>query len=242
MAKRFIDTGIFNDSWFMGLSVSNKLFFIYLITNCDHAGIIDLNIKLAEFQTGIKGLANSLLTVIKEFDNRLIRLSDNYYFIPKFIKYQYPNGLSNNVKAQLSVINKLKEFNLFDDSNQTVKQELANSLLTVQDIDIDKDKDKDKDKQTVKIETKNDLHPLQKYVIDNFPNVSKLKTQLTKQNCIELLKNYSKETVKNVLMSMENKKDLNKKYTSVYLTCNNWCENDNSKDIIQQEPKEHYFN
>jgi len=54
MAKRFIDTALFDDSWFMDLSVENKLFFVYLITNCDHAGIIDLNLKLAEFKTGIK--------------------------------------------------------------------------------------------------------------------------------------------------------------------------------------------
>jgi len=104
MAKRFIDTALFDDSWFMDLSVENKLFFVYLITNCDHAGIIDLNLKLAEFKTGIKGLLNSFQTVSKEFGNRLIFLRDNYYFVPKFIKYQYPNGLNEKRLIFITIV------------------------------------------------------------------------------------------------------------------------------------------
>jgi hypothetical protein len=49
MAKRFYDTGIFQDSWFSDLSKDGKLLFFYLISRCNHAGIIDLNLKLAEF-------------------------------------------------------------------------------------------------------------------------------------------------------------------------------------------------
>ena len=66
MAKRFIDTGMFDDSWFMHLSSDSKLTFIYLITNCDHAGIIDLNVSLMEFKTKIKGLEKS-----KSFNSKI---------------------------------------------------------------------------------------------------------------------------------------------------------------------------
>lgn len=146
MAKRFIDTNLFTDSWFMNLPPESKLFYIYLITNCDHAGIIDLNIRLAEFQTGIKGLANSLETVIEQFgEKRIIHIRENYYFLPKFICYQYPNGLNSSVKAHHSVIDRLKSFQLTKQYNETLKQGLNNSLVTVQDKDIDKDKDKVKD-------------------------------------------------------------------------------------------------
>ena len=154
MAKRFIDTTLFDDSWFMKLKPSTKLVFIYFITNCDHAGIIDFNIELAEFKTKIKGLASSWSTVAKELDNHLVTLRDNYYFMPSFIKFQYSKGLNANVKPQLSVINRLKEFNLFDEENKTVIKGLSNSYLTVQD----KDKDKDKDKDIVKDMNK-DLYP-----------------------------------------------------------------------------------
>ena len=146
MAKRFIDTNLFTDSWFMNLPPESKLFYIYLITNCDHAGIIDLNIRLAEFQTGIKGLSNSLETVIKQFgEKRIFHIKENYYFLPKFVCYQYPNGLSNSVKTHISILERLDFFNVTKQYNQTLRQGLGNSLITVQDKDIDKDKDKDKD-------------------------------------------------------------------------------------------------
>ncbi|MCK9326339.1 MAG: hypothetical protein M0P69_12675 [Bacteroidales bacterium] len=151
MAKRFIDTNIFTDSWFMNLPPESKLFYIYLITNCDHAGIIDLNIRLAEFQTGIEGLTNSLETVIKQFGKkRMVHIRENYYFLPKFINYQYPNGLNKSVKAHHSVIERLNSFQLSKQYNETLKQGLSNSLITVQDKDKDIDKDKDKDKDSLK--------------------------------------------------------------------------------------------
>ena len=53
MAKRFIDTLIFDDEWFCELSKDSKLFFIYFITKCDHAGILRFNKSLCKFQTGI---------------------------------------------------------------------------------------------------------------------------------------------------------------------------------------------
>lgn len=143
MSKRFIDTGMFSDSWFCELSANAKLFYIYLITKCDHAGIIDLNIKLAEFETGIKQLAKSYQTVSKELGNRLLRVKDNYYILPKFLKFQYPKGLNTNVKAQLGVINRLNEFGLDLNSLETLSKDLSNSYLTVQDKDKDKDKEQD---------------------------------------------------------------------------------------------------
>lgn len=149
MAKRFIDTGIFHDSWFSELKPTNKLFYIYLFTKCDHAGVIDLNPRFAEFETGIKGLSNCLETVNEDLGNRLLRLRDNYYILPKFLKFQYPKGLNINVKAQKSVINRLSEFNLdyelLTNSLETVSKQLRESYLTPQDKDKDKDKDTDID-------------------------------------------------------------------------------------------------
>jgi len=70
MAKRFIDTALFDDEWFMELSKEGKLFWIYAMTKCDHAGILQLNEKLCKFQTGIKNIE----TVKEELGNRIITL------------------------------------------------------------------------------------------------------------------------------------------------------------------------
>ena len=127
MAKRFIDTDLFDDSWFMELSLSAKVFWMYCITKCDHAGILELNIKLAQFQTGIK----SMETVIKELGNRLVSVNEQYYFIPKYIEFQYPGFPNSKVRQQASAVEILKKFNLFDNSLQTVSKELINSYVNV---------------------------------------------------------------------------------------------------------------
>ena len=143
MAKRFIDTGLFDDPWFMGLSVSAKVFWLYCITKCDHAGILEMNERLCIFQTGIKGLA----TVTKQLGNRLIKLADPYYFIPKYIEYQYPNFPNSKVRQQDSAIKRLREFKLFDDNTQTVIEGLINSYDNVSDSDSDSDNVTGKEKK-----------------------------------------------------------------------------------------------
>jgi hypothetical protein len=65
-------------------------------------------------------------------------------------------------------------------------------------------------------------HPLQIYIRDNCPQVSKLKKQMTSEECDKLLSNFSNQQIADVLLRMENFKQLSSKYVSVYLTLNNW--------------------
>lgn len=132
MAKRFIDTGLFEDSWFMDLSKDGKLLWIYMITRCDHAGIIELNRRLVTFQTDIKDLNK----VIQELMNRLVTLDEefNVFFIPKFISFQYPDFPQSNVNQQKGAIKQLEKYGLFKDgklidfkSSGRVNEELVNS-------------------------------------------------------------------------------------------------------------------
>jgi hypothetical protein len=136
MAKRFISTELFDDEWFCNLSKDSKLFFIYFITKCDHAGILRFNKRLFEFQTGI----NSFDTLIKDFTNSLITVKENVYFMPKYLKFQYPDFPKSNVRQQDSAISILKSFGLWDENLNSylrVKKELPNSY----DNDIDNDND-----------------------------------------------------------------------------------------------------
>lgn len=69
-------------------------------------------------------------------------------------------------------------------------------------------------------------HALQKSIREKLKNVSKLKDQLTQEDCERLLKKYpgdeNKKIIWGVLLDMENHKELTKKYTSVNLTLRNW--------------------
>ena len=158
MSKRFIDTGLFDDSWFMDLSKDAKLLWIYMITKCNHAGIIEINPKLFNLQTGIK----SYLTVMKELGNRIITVKEHLFFIPKFIYFQYPEFPNSKVKAQNSAIEILKKYKLFNEENLTVRQELGNSYGNDNDNDNGNDSDNDNGKVSTLIK---------EYTFEKFWNV-----------------------------------------------------------------------
>ena len=126
MAKRFIDTNLFSDEWFFELDKDSKLAWIYLITNCNHAGIYEKPIKIAQFETGIDDFAKCI-DILKE---RLIFIERNKYFIPNFIKYQYSNGLSQGVRTHKSIISILNKYsipyNTFQDMG--VRDNITNKL------------------------------------------------------------------------------------------------------------------
>ncbi len=125
MAKRFIDTGIFDDDWFMDLSKDAKLLWLYFITKCDHAGIIKLNEKLCKVQTDIKDLD----VIIKQLGNRLVIVNKHLYFIPKYIEFQYPGFPNSKVRQQQSAVEILVKYGLFDKENLTLIKQLDNSYV-----------------------------------------------------------------------------------------------------------------
>jgi hypothetical protein len=125
MAKRFIDTGLFDDEWFAELSKDGKLFWLYYLTKCDHAGLLKYNVKLIEFQTGIK----SIETVRQELANRLITVTEQLLFCPKFISFQYPNFPHSKAPQTLGAISLLQKNGLMDSALNFIQ--LPNSYLTV---------------------------------------------------------------------------------------------------------------
>jgi hypothetical protein len=138
MSKRFIDTGLFDDDWFMELSKDAKILWLYFITKCDHAGMIKLNPKLCKVQTDIKELE----IVIKQLSNRLVTVSEHLYFIPKFIDFQYPGFPNSKVRSQISAIAILKKHGLIDEENLTLIKGLDNSYEHEHDTDNDNGKEK----------------------------------------------------------------------------------------------------
>jgi hypothetical protein len=62
----------------------------------------------------------------------------------------------------------------------------------------------------------------EKWLKQNCPGVSKLEIQMTEENFNVLTSKYDSQLITDKLLAMENKKDLTKKYKSVYLTLNGW--------------------
>lgn len=125
MAKRFIDTKLFDDEWFSQLSQDAKVMWIYIITKCDHAGLFNFNLRLTEFQTGIKYPER----VIEELGNRLVRVKEDLIFCPKYIIFQYPDFPKSNVKQQESAIKLLIKAGLWNGNKLTLTKESINSYV-----------------------------------------------------------------------------------------------------------------
>jgi len=104
MAKRFIDTKIWDKPWYRKLHPKDKLLWIYIITKCDHAGIIDGDWEAASFFIGYTIEEEKIPLAIKE---KMISIESEQYFIPSFVEYQY-GQLKHNSKPHLSVIKRLE--------------------------------------------------------------------------------------------------------------------------------------
>ena len=135
MAKRFTDSDKWKKRWFRQSTKDMKLFWLYLLDNCNHAGIYEVDIETASHFIGSKIKESDIL---KNFKSKIIQIDEDKWFIPKFIEFQY-GILNENVNAHKSVIKILEKYKL----DKPIEQ-LPNSCPT--DLYMDKDQDKDKNK------------------------------------------------------------------------------------------------
>ena len=140
MAKRFTDSEKWKDTWFMDLPSKYKLFWLYVLDECNHSGIWKVNFKVASFYIGEHMEISEVKRVLKD---RVTFLSDDYWYIDKFIKYQYNvdiQELNVNNKVHFSVVKQLNNYKEF--------KPLVSPLLGAKDKDKDKDKDNSKKKKS----------------------------------------------------------------------------------------------
>jgi len=126
MAKRFTDTMKWNEDWFLELSTSNKLFWIYVCDNCDHAGIYKLNKRMFELLIGAKINTDDFLTTINAEKDRIILLDNGKWYITKFIEFQYGPTLNPNNRVHKSILTLLiKNAIIWSDEDKAPKLELG---------------------------------------------------------------------------------------------------------------------
>ena len=122
MAKRFIDTKMWDKAWFRKLSPKYKAVWIYLITRCDHAGIWDADWEAAEFLIGESITYEELPDIIK---NKMKPIqNEDQFFIESFVEFQY-GVLKENSKPHLSVIKRLNEKGLLKSIQRVVSPNIT---------------------------------------------------------------------------------------------------------------------
>ena len=122
--------------------------------------------------------------------------------------------------------------------NPNITQDNRGLSNTTQDKAIN-DNDNDKETVSTNVEpvkkgtnvpkenhTPTPYENFQKWMRENTPSVLKLKNGITEEQYKKIRNDYSYEQLVSVLQSMENYKDLTKKYTSAYLTFLRWANRD----------------
>ena len=181
MSKRFTDTEKFSDTWYRKLSLLHKVIWEYLLAECNHAGILEnFDLEMMSFKIGAEVTKEDL----QVFENRIIFISDDILFIPKFIQFQY-GELNPQSKVHASVLRELEKYNI-----DTLSIEYGKSYQTLKnkDKDIYKDKNKNKD-----ILCNLDFEKCFKIYSENCKKLSPLSFERRSRNILEELRDFLNE-------------------------------------------------
>jgi hypothetical protein len=144
MAKRLSDTDKWKKPFFKSLPTEYKLFWLYLLDDCDHAGVWHVDIEVAELRLGTK---LSLQKAQGYFSKNIVVLDGGTkWFIPDFISFQYGAFNEDNkmFKSILPVLNKYDLIPLLSPIYGVKVKEKEMVQVTVKDTE---DSSKEKDRQ-----------------------------------------------------------------------------------------------
>ena len=204
--KRYTDAEKWKDDWFINLSNDYKLVWIWLLDDCNHAGIWKKSMRRLNFDCNTDITESELLEVIGD---RITIIDADKWFIKKFCEFQ--NGkdfLSKTSKPILSVI-KLLEDNgiIFKDAGgnysfskqnkdylDSVSIQYTNTILTPRDKDKGQEQDTVQDiiQEEVKVKGK-----LVEKILDKLIDVD---TDMTSYNrAVEDFKDLGWDSIKDAM-------------------------------------------
>lgn len=146
--KRFTETTKWADPWFMDLAPRWKLVWLYLLDQCDNAGVWVPNIKLASVQIGERFQSQEALRV---FSGRICVLPSGKWRIIGFIKFQF-GVLSRACKPHIPVFRLLESHGISEVHSeestgiQRVSIPYPKGINTLEEKEKEEDKDKEGDK------------------------------------------------------------------------------------------------
>lgn len=127
MSKRFTETDKWRDPWFRKLTTLAKLLFLWLVDNCDKAGVVDLDFEAASFDIGEPINRNHLV----ELDGRWDKLPNGKIRLTKFVAFQY-GKLSEKCTPHIRVIETIRSHGLnypeFEEKSTTLPPTLPSTL------------------------------------------------------------------------------------------------------------------
>lgn len=121
---RSLSTAFWSDPFIEELSPSEKLLFIYLITNekTNMLGIYESSVKKISFETGIP--SNTISEALKKFEAaKKVKYTNNFVILVNFMKHQNfnPNMMKSAIDVYNSLPNELKDNNIKVDKSDHLK-------------------------------------------------------------------------------------------------------------------------
>ena len=142
MPKRFASTEIWVEDWFLDMPIEYKLFWFYLLSTCNHAGLFKVNIKVFCIQNNVKLDLNKAIDYFNNGKDRIRIVNDNLWLIEDFFFYQYGDVFNPNNRVHNSIEKLLIKDGVSLCSIRGIKE--------VKERVKDKVKDKDKDNSLTK--------------------------------------------------------------------------------------------
>ena len=111
MSKRFTDTDKWKKGFIKNLPAKYKLLWLYILDDCNHAGIWDTDFEVASIRIGSK---ISEKEAVKYFAEQIKIFDDgNKWFIAKFVDFQY-GTLNENSRPHQAVIKLLDKYDVYN--------------------------------------------------------------------------------------------------------------------------------
>lgn len=129
MAKRFTDTEIWNQDWFLDIPKDYKLFYFYMKDSCNHAGIFKPNFRVFSALNECSINGDEALDLFNSDKERILVLENGRWFIIDFFKFQYGGKLNTKNNAHKSALKSL------EDNGVILKQIKGVDLSETKEID-----------------------------------------------------------------------------------------------------------
>ncbi len=223
---RNVHISFWQDPFVLKLTPEEKYFYLYLMTNSKttQCGIYEIPKSIMNFETGYnQETIDKLLKKFIKHKKIIYDDSTNEMMLVNWLKYNY----SKSPKVVACIKKEIKNV-----KSQTLLDELHRvSIEYGYNMDTCPNREREEEEQ----EQEEEKHTLTVWIGKNCKRVATLSNQLTTDQCDSLLDKYGEQKVRDKLYAMENRKDLTKKYDSVYLTLNNWLKKDNPEES-KREP------
>jgi hypothetical protein len=141
MPKRFTSTELWIEDWFCEMPMDYKLYWYYMLSKCNHAGIFKVNTKMFN---SINECNLNHATALNYFNidkKRIREINENVWFIEDYFFYQY--GKSFNIKNRVhkSIYEVYNQYNIHLSTIRGLVEVNIEDNNVVMSVDTDRVKD-----------------------------------------------------------------------------------------------------